>query len=111
MSRVPPHAEIATQRPDWLAEDPVGIAPVSAAKFPLSGQKTGKSTDLMLYLALLDTGIEPPIQWFEGTFPSTPKREFTLSMTGISFGWTGLHSLDPVAAVERNAKRSPVYAC
>jgi hypothetical protein len=47
MSRVLPHTEITTQRPDWLAEDPVGIAPVSMAKIPVKWQKTGKFTDLI----------------------------------------------------------------
>jgi hypothetical protein len=40
---------------DWLAEEPVEIGPVSAWEDSRCGAKTGKSTDLILYLALLDT--------------------------------------------------------
>src|SRR5713226_730018 len=34
MSRVLPHAELTPQRPDWVADDAVLIAPVSGLKFP-----------------------------------------------------------------------------
>src|SRR5713226_403083 len=36
MSRVLPHAELTPQRPDWVADDAVLIAPVSGLKFPTS---------------------------------------------------------------------------
>ena len=46
MSRVPPHAEITPQRPDWLAEDAVRRETVSRANLPCNLQFAGRFSEI-----------------------------------------------------------------